>query len=54
MSKTHSNQNIDCLSMEEKKERKKHKNTKKFIDFSQTTDNVWGNLEGYNPFEKKS
>ena len=39
--------------MEEKKQTLKNKNLKAFIDYSQTTDNVYENLEDYNPTKKR-
>ena len=49
MSKIHLNQSITCLSKEEKVGIKKIKNTETFIDYSQTIDNVYENIEDYNP-----
>ena len=58
-SKTHSNQNINSLLTKEIKRLKKKieikleikrlKNRKEFIDYLQTIDNVYENLEDYNP-----
>ena len=58
-SKTHSNQNINSLLTKEirrlkkkieiKLEIKRLKNPKVFIDYLQTIDNVYENLEDYNP-----
>ena len=58
-SKTHSNQNINSLltkkikrlkkKIEIKLEIKRLKNPKVFIDYLQTIDNVYENLEDYNP-----
>ena len=58
-SKTHSNQNINSLLTKEIKRLKKKieikleikrlKNPKVFIDYLQTIDNVYENLEDYNP-----
>ena len=58
-SKTHSNQNINSLLTKEikrlknkteiKLEIKRLKNPKVFIDYLQTTDNVYENLEDYDP-----
>ena len=58
-SKTHSNQNINSLLTKEIKRLKKKieikleikrlKNRKVFIDYLQTIDNVYENLEDYNP-----
>ena len=45
--KSHSNQ------IREKVEIKQIKNAKVFIDYSQTTDDVYGNLEDYNPTKKR-
>ena len=53
MSKIHLNQSINCLLMEEKKQTLKNKNLKAFIDYSQTTDDVYENLEDYNPKKKR-
>ena len=39
--------------MEEKKQTLKNKNLKAFIDYSQTTDDVYENLEDYNPRKKR-
>ena len=53
-SKIHSNQKVNCLLTEEKKyELKKLKNPKTFIDFSQTIDDVYENLEDYHPTKKR-
>ena len=50
-----SNRIINCLSREENKERiKQKKNLKIFIDYSQTIDEVYENVEDYhNPTKKK-
>ena len=58
-SETHSNQNINSLltkkikrlkkKIEIKLEIKRLKNPKVFIDYLQTIDNVYENLEDYNP-----
>ena len=53
MSKIHLNQSINCLLMEEKKQTLKNKNLKAFIDYSQTADDVYENLEDYNPKKKR-
>ena len=53
LSKTHLNQGINCLLTEKKLGVKKLKNPKAFIDYSQTIDYVYKNLEGYNPTKKK-
>ena len=55
MQKSHLNQSINCLLMEEKKQELKIlENTEAFIDYSQTIDDVYGNLEDYNPTKKKT
>ena len=56
MSKIHSNQSINYLFIngKEKLEIENLKNPKAFIDYSQTIDNVYENLEDYNPEKKKS
>ena len=46
MSKIHQNQSINYLLMEEKKQELKDK---EFNDYSQTNDDVYENLEDYNP-----
>ena len=52
--KMHSNQSINCLSMEEKKVGiKKLRNPKAFIDYSHTNDDVYENLEEYNPIKEQ-
>ena len=54
MQKSHLNQSINCLLMEEEKQELKIlKNTEAFIDYSQTIDDVYENLEDYNPTKKK-
>ena len=54
MSKIHMNQGINYLLKEEKKVGIKNlKHPKVFIDYSQTIDDVYGNLESYNPKEKR-
>ena len=53
MSKIHSVQSGNCLVTEEKKAGiKKLKNPEAFINYSQTTDDVYENLEDYNPKKK--
>ena len=52
-SKIHLNQSINCLLIEKKQELR-IKKPKEFIDYSQTIDNVYENLEDYNPTKKKS
>ena len=53
MSTNHLNHSINCLLMEEtKQELKILKNHKAFIDYSQTIDDVYENLEYYNPKKK--
>ena len=53
-SKVHLNQNINCLLIENKKvETKTIKNPKAFIDYSKTIDDVYENLEDYNPTKKR-
>ena len=51
-SKTHSNQSIHYLSTKRKSRVKEPKNPKGIIHYSQTID-VYENLEGYNPTEKR-
>ena len=51
MTKIHPNQSINCLLTEEKKQ--ELNNPKAFIGYSQTNDDVYENLEGYNPTKKK-
>ena len=51
MSKIHSNQSINSLSTEEKKQGLK--TPREFIDYSQTIDDVYENLEDYNPTKKR-
>ena len=55
MSKSHLNQSINCLLIngKEKLGIKKFKNSKAFINYSQTIDNVYENLEDYNPTKKR-
>ena len=54
MSKIDLNQSINYLLMEGKKyESKNLKNPKIFIDYLQTTDGVYKNLEDYNPTKKR-
>ena len=54
MLKIHWNQSINCLSTEEKQqELKKIKISKELIGYSQTIDDVYENLEGYNPRKKR-
>ena len=54
MSKIHSNQRINCLLMEEKKKGIEIlKNSKAFIGYSQTIDDVYENLEGCNQKKEK-
>ena len=50
MSKIHSVQSGNCLVTEEKKQ--ELKSPEAFIDYSQTTDDVYENLEDYNPKKK--
>ena len=53
-SKIHSNQSINCLSVEEKKVGIENlENSKAFIDCSQTIGNVYENLKDYNPTKKR-
>ena len=62
--KIHSIQNINCLLMESKHQLlingrgkvgiENLKNQKASIDYSRTIDNVYENLEDYNPIEKTS
>ena len=53
-SKVHLDQNINCLLIENKKvETKTIKNPKAFIDYSKTIDDVYENLEDYNPTKKR-
>ena len=53
MLKIHSNQSTNYLLTEEKRYKLKNlKNTKAIIDYSQTTDDVYENLEDYNPTNK--
>ena len=53
-SKVYSNQSINCLLLEEKKVGiKKLKNPKALIDYSQAIDDVYENLEDYNPTNKR-
>ena len=47
------NQGINCLLTEKEVGVKKLKNPKAFIDYSQTIDYVYKNLEGHNPTKKK-
>ena len=51
MSMIHLNQSINYLLRKQKKQ--KLKNTKAFIDYSQTVDDVYENLEDYNPTKKR-
>ena len=53
MSKIHSRQRLNCILTERKKMIKKLKNSKTFIDYSQTIDDVYENVEDYNPPNKK-
>ena len=55
MYKIHSNQSINYLFIngKEKLEIENLKNPKAFIDYSQTIDNVYENLEDYNPAKKR-
>ena len=54
MSKIHSNQSINYLLMEEKKQEfKNEKNSKVRIDYSQAVDDVYENLEDYNPMKNR-
>ena len=59
MSKIHSNQSISWLLKEEKEgiEQKAGienlKTSKTFIDYSETIDDVYENLEGYNPTTRR-
>ena len=53
MSKIHSKQSINCFLMEEKSYEVKVKNPKACIDYSQLIDDVYENLEGYNPTKKR-
>ena len=54
MSKTHSNQSINCLFVEKRMQKfKNQKNPKAFIDYSQKIDDVLDNLEDYNPTKKR-
>ena len=53
MSKIHSRQILNCILTERKKMIKKLKNSKTFIDYSQTIDDVYENVEDYNPPNKK-
>ena len=53
-SKIHSNQSINYLLTEEKKqELKNQKNPKAFIEYSQTNDDIYENLEDHNPMKKR-
>ena len=47
------NQGINCLLMKRKVEMENLKNPKAFADYSQTIDNVYENLEEYNPITKR-
>ena len=47
------NQGINCLLMKRKVEMENLKNPKAFADYSQTIDNVYENLEEYNPIKKR-
>ena len=48
------NESINCLLMGEKKqELQKLKNPKPFIDYSQTSDDVYESLEDYNPTKNR-
>ena len=52
--KDHLNPSLNCLLMKEKKVWiKKLKNQKTIIDYSQTIDDVYENLEEYNPAKKR-
>ena len=54
MSKIRSNRSMSCLLMEkEKQELKNFKNPKACFNYSQTTDDVYENLEDYNPTKKR-
>ena len=54
MSKIHSNRSISYVLLEEKKKGTEHlKNPKAFIDYSQTIDDVYEDLEVYNPTRKR-
>ena len=50
MSKIHQNQSINYLLMAEKKQELKDK---EFNDYSQTNDDVYENLEDYNPTKNR-
>ena len=52
-SKTHYNQHKLLINRREKLGIKKLKNPKAFNDYSQTTDDVYENLEDYNPTKKR-
>ena len=56
MPKIHANQTINCLLTEEKKIgiKKKQQKTKALIDYSQTIDDVYENLEDHNPTKKRT
>ena len=47
------NQSINCLITEEKTQELKKKNPKAFINYSETLDDVYENLEDYNPTKKR-
>ena len=52
MPRSHSNRSINFLSTEEKGNMKK-KNPNVFIDYLQTIDDLYENLEDYNPTKEK-
>ena len=54
MLQIHANQNINHLSIEKKQGFCQYeKSSKAFIDYSETTDDVYENLEDYNPTKKR-
>ena len=54
ISNMHLNQSINYLSLEEKKLEIKHeKDSKAFLDYLQTINNVYENLEVYNSTKKE-
>ena len=54
MSKIHLNESINCLSKEKgNQELNKQKNSKTFIDYSQTIDAAYKNIEDYNSTNKR-
>ena len=54
ISNIHLNQSINYLSLEEKKLEIKHeKDSKAFLDYLQTINNVYENLEVYNSTKKE-